>query len=411
MEQDNPPPVPESAPEPEVSPTAEETAGMAPALESPAADVPAPPAPPAVLAAADAPEDFRGLGWAFIGETGLRAGWSILIFIPLFLILTFALGTAASLIVRNIAHGKLGSGSALAAGVGELVPFLAMLLTATVVALIERRSLLAYNLQGPQRTRNFFAGFVAGFAALSMLVGALAAGGWLHFGPVALTGTSILKFALLWGITFLLVGCVEEGLFRCYLQFTLTRGINFWWALGLVAAICVDLLWRTKGNGVWGVYGIAILGVLPCFALQWLRAESAGFWQAAWVTSTFFGFIHTGNNGENWVGIFAAAAIGFVFCVSVKVTGSAWWAIGCHFSWDWAETYFYGTADSGLPAQGHLLTTNPAGNVLWSGGTDGPEGSLLVLAVILLLLIALLVSYRRKSASDAPAAAMEQQTA
>ncbi len=178
MEQDNPPPVPESAPEPEVSPTAEETAGMAPALESPAADVPAPPAPPAVLAAADAPEDFRGLGWAFIGETGLRAGWSILIFIPLFLILTFALGTAASLIVRNIAHGKLGSGSALAAGVGELVPFLAMLLTATVVALIERRSLLAYNLQGPQRTRNFFAGFVAGFAALSMLVGALAAGGY-----------------------------------------------------------------------------------------------------------------------------------------------------------------------------------------------------------------------------------------
>ena len=96
------------------------------------------------------------------------------------------------------------------------------------------------------------------------------------------------------------------------------------------------------------------------------------------------------------VGIFAAAAIGFVFCVSVRVTGSAWWAIGCHFSWDWAETYFYGTADSGLPAQGHFLSTNPAGNALWSGGADGPEGSLLVLGVILLLLAALLVIYGRK---------------
>ena len=134
------------------------------------------------------------------------------------------------------------------------------------------------------------------------------------------------------------------------------------------------------------------------------KVEGGGFWQAAWVTSTLFGFIHTGNNGENWIGIFAAAAIGFVFCVSVWVTGSAWWAIGCHAGWDWAETYFYGTADSGMQAQGHYLTSSPAGNVLWSGGTDGPEGSLLVLGAILLLLVGLLVvmggSGRRLGARD-----------
>ncbi len=58
-------------------------------------------------------------------------------------------------------------------------------------------------------------------------------GGWLHFGPVALSGAAIFRFGALWGCTFLLVGCVEEGLFRCYGLFTLTRGINFWWALGL----------------------------------------------------------------------------------------------------------------------------------------------------------------------------------
>jgi len=355
------------------------------------------------------PEEYRGMGWAFIGDNGLRAGWSVLIFVPIFFIALFALGTAASLIVRNIVHFKPGGGTALSAGIGELVPFFAMLIAAAIVGLIERRSILDFNLRGPRRLLNFFSGFAAGFAALSVLVGALAAGGWLRFGPIALTGTNILKFAALWGITFLLVGCVEEGLFRGYLQFTLTRGINFWWALAAVAGLCLDLVLRARGNGVWGVYAIALLGLLPCFALHWLRAQSAGFWQAAWVTSTLFGFIHTGNNGENWIGIFAAAAIGFVFCVSVRVTGSAWWAIGCHFAWDWAETYFYGTADSGLPAQGHFLTTNPAGNALWSGGTDGPEGSLLVLAVILLLLVALLVIYGRKR--PAPAAAMEQQTA
>ena len=104
---------------------------------------------------------------------------------------------------------------------------------------------------------------------------------------------------------------------------------------------------------------------------------------------------HTGNNGEHWVGIFAAAFIGFVFCVSVWVTGSAWWAIGCHAAWDWAETYFYGTADSGFVAPGHLFTSSPAGNPLWSGGTVGPEGSLLIIPVVLLILAWLLIFYRR----------------
>jgi membrane protease YdiL (CAAX protease family) len=130
------------------------------------------------------------------------------------------------------------------------------------------------------------------------------------------------------------------------------------------------------------------------------KTPRSGFWQAAWVTSTLFGYIHTSNNGENWIGIFAAALIGFVFCVSVWVTGSAWWAIGCHAAWDWAETFFYGTADSGMVARGHYLSSTPSGNALWSGGADGPEGSLLVLGVILLLLAALILIYGRKNAKD-----------
>jgi membrane protease YdiL (CAAX protease family) len=264
------------------------------------------------------------------------------------------------------------------------------------MAFIERRRILDYYLTGPRRIPHFLGGLVAGFLALSALVGALNWGGWLHFGPVALTGTAIFKFAAIWGVVFLLTGFFEEGVFRGYLQFTLTRGINFWWALALVGSMCLGGLLATKGQGIWGVYIIALLGLVPCLLLHLKKAEGAGFWQAAWVTSTLFGFIHTGNNGENWIGIFAAAAIGFVFCVSIRVTGSAWWAIGCHASWDWAETYFYGTADSGMVAKGHYLTTSPAGNVLWSGGADGPEGSLLVLGVILLLLVALLVIYGRK---------------
>lgn len=327
----------------------------------------------------------------------MRAGWSTAIFFAILIGLLIVLSAAAGLIAKAVLHKTFtaGSGSTpLRAIFGETALLASAIGAAAIMAVIEKRRVLDYNLTGPHRVSRFFSGLVAGFAALSALIGAMSLGGWMHFGPVALSGGQIFYYAALWGFGFLLVGFTEEGICRCYLQFTLTRGINFWWALGLVAVMCASLL-RFKGQDVWGVYGFALLGLLPCLWLYLRKSPNNQFWQATWATSTFFGFMHTGNNGENWIGIFAAALIGFVFCASIWVTGSAWWAIGCHVAWDWAETYFYGTADSGLPAKGHLLTTAPAGSVMWSGGSDGPEGSLLVLPIIVLLLIAVLVQYRR----------------
>lgn len=340
------------------------------------------------------PSPGEGLRWIFVGNQGLRAGWSVAIFAAMFLLFARAIGYV---IVRSHLAGNTNGFTPGTGFFGELVGFLAMLGAASIVALIERRRILDYNLTDPRRLPHFLSGLATGFAALSTLVGALAWGSWLHFGPTALSGSQIFKYAAAWACVFLLVGCVEEGTMRCYLLFTLTRGINFWWAVGINGAICLELIVRAKGNGVWGVYAMALLGLIPCFVLHLKNGRNAGFWQASWVTSTLFCFGHTGNNGENWIGIFAAGLIGFVFCVSVRVTGSAWWAIGCHAAWDWTETYFYGTADSGFTAQGHLLTTTATGNALWSGGTDGPEGSLLVLPLGLIVLMFLLVLYGRKA--------------
>jgi hypothetical protein len=370
---------------------------------SEAGNSPVPPAPDLY------PRYRSDLDWLLNRQGSLRAGWVIAIFILLYRLFVLIFGTVAVTLYPALVKFDYSPSTALAS---ELVPFFAMLAAAGLLSAVERRSLSEYNLGGRRRTRNFLFGLTAGFLALSTLVAALTGGGWLHFGPVALTGADVLKFGALWGCTFLVVGCFEEGIFRCFLLSTLSRSLNFWWALGVVALVCLDLVMRSKGilgivsllwlspraeiAGIWGVFAVALLGLVPCLLLELRKVEGSGFWQAAWVTSTVFGYIHTSNKGENWIGIFAAAAIGFVFCVSIWATGSAWWAIGCHAGWDWAETYFYGTADSGLPAQGHLLTTSPVGNVLWSGGTDGPEGSLLVLGIILLLLIAVLVIYGRK---------------
>jgi hypothetical protein len=359
------------------------------------------PIAPNEVSALFAPDpEYRGLRWVFIGGQGLRAGWSAAIFFILWALFTITLGTVATAIARHIPHVKSSNLTPTTMLIGEVILFLAVLGAAALVALMERRRIMDYNLRGPRPFLHFFSGIVAGFAALSALVGALEWGGWLHFGPVALSGAQIFGYAAVWGLVFLLTGFVEEGSFRGFLQFTFTRGINFWWALGTTGATCLILLFTATGNGVWGVYLAALLGLVPCLILHIRKTPQGGFWQAAWAASTLFGFIHTGNGGENWIGIFAAASIGFVFCVSVRVTGSLWWAIGCHAAWDWAETFFYGTPNSGMVASGHYLTTSPAGNALWSGGADGPEGSVLVLGVILLLLAMLLVIYgRKKSAS------------
>lgn len=356
----------------------------------------APPSPQFVL-----PPDSAGHGmrWVFYGPVGLRAGWSIVLFLAVMAGSGFCLSKSAGYVLHHVLHRTMSKSMTPGSTIfGEGMGVLAMLIAAFAVSRVEHRRVVDYNLRGPRRGAHFAQGLVAGFIALSVLVGSLAAGGWLHFGPLALSGAQIFEYAAAWGIAFLLVGCVEEGLARCYLLFTLGRGLNFWWALGLVALMCGRVVFNSKANGGWGAYAIALLGLVPCFLLQMKKSPSTGFWNAAWVTSVFFGAAHTGNGGENWIGIFAAAAIGFVFCVSVYVTGSAWWAIGCHAAWDWGETYFYGTADSGFVAQGHLLSTSPAGNILWSGGTDGPEGSLLVIGVCILLLLALLVIYGRRNA-------------
>jgi membrane protease YdiL (CAAX protease family) len=344
---------------------------------------------PALPATEDVP--YRGLRWIFIGPQGLRAGWSVIMFFILLRYLSEGVGTV--LFSVHLISGTADDFSPGPVFFGEAGALLALLIAIAIVGLMEGRGILSYNLTGTRRPQHFFVGMAAGFFALSALVGALAAGGWLHFGPIALSGTAIFRFGLLWGCVFLIGACYEEGMCRCFLLFTLTRGINYWWALGACAYLCARLAMRHHlGGNAWGVYAVILIGLFPCYVLYRRAApRSGGFWCAAWVTSAYFGYMHVSNPGETWIGIFAAAFIGFVFCVSVRLTGSAWWAIGCHAGWDWAETYFYGTADSGLSPQGSYLISHPSGNPLWSGGAVGPEGSLLVLGAILLLLAVILV--------------------
>lgn len=354
------------------------------------------PAPPAVVE----PAETRYLKWLVLGPHGVRVGWMVTLFLVLSLLFTGIFGIGLVPLATKVLHVKLGEISAASMTTSEMLEFLGILAAAFVCALIERRKVLDYNLRGPNRVLHFFVGMIGGFIALSALVGALYYGGWLHFGGVSLTGPAVVQAGILWGAAFLLTGFSEEGMTRCYMLFTLTRGLNYWWALGTVSCFSFFAFLNTHGSGAGGIYLMAGLGVIPCLLLHLRKSPSSSFWQAAWLTSTFFGYIHTFNKGETWIGIFSAAAIGFVFCVSVRLTGSAWWAIGFHAAWDWAQTFFYGTADSGFQPKGHYLTTSPTGAEFWSGGSAGPEGSVLILPTVLLTLLVLVLVYGRGRTSD-----------
>jgi hypothetical protein len=281
------------------------------------------------------------LRWVFVGREGIRAGWSALIFAGIFLGLLFGVMAVVKALVQR-GHTAGPAGSPQVALINEAIEFVILIVATWVMSRIEHKPLLHYGYQGRARGVRFVSGLAWGFLAISVLVLSLEKLGYLAIEGRALGGAAALHFALFWGGVFLLVGFFEESLLRGYLQFTLTRGLGFWW-------------------------GAILLSFL-------------------------FGFAHGHNPGESPVGLFAAGAVGLVFCLSLWYTGSLWWAVGFHAAWDWGESYFYGTADSGMVAQGHLLREHPVGKILWSGGTTGPEGSVLVFA-LLAVMAALMVAW------------------
>jgi uncharacterized protein len=128
--------------------------------------------------------------------------------------------------------------------------------------------------------------------------------------------------------------------------------------------------------------------------------KGIGFWPAAIVLSAVFGFSHLGNSGENWLGIFNASAGGLLFCLLLRRSGDLWMPIGFHASWDWTQSYFYGVADSGHVLPGHLLGSNFFGPRWLTGGTVGPEGSVLLTFLVVLFWLGISAGMRKAQYPD-----------
>jgi membrane protease YdiL (CAAX protease family) len=295
----------------------------------------------------------RDAQWIFLGDHGLRAGWGVLLFAAVLVSTQLLFRWMLHPLLQKLAHAAgfiHGANPPMPLDFILLieVPLTASALIATAfMARIEHKSPFTFGFQGRAGIIRFVSGLICGFLTISAFVGVLAKAGLLHLDGQLLHGTSAWLHALGWGVFFLIVALFEEALFRGYLQYTLTRGIGFWWG-----ALLINFL---------------------------------------------FGFSHGSNAGETPVGLISAGGIGLVLCLTLWYTGSLWWALGFHAAWDWGESYFYGTSDSGMVVKGHLFAEHPTGNILWSGGLTGPEGSLLVMPLLAIIALCVWLWWRNRT--------------
>ncbi|MGH9715194.1 MAG: lysostaphin resistance A-like protein [Candidatus Acidiferrales bacterium] len=273
----------------------------------------------------------------FLGPEGLRVVWRLVIAISLWFVLSGVLPMLViwipgvrALLTHVSARMKLTPAILLFT---DGITASAALLTALIMTRIEKRSFAAYGLPGRAAFgKRFWVGALYGFAMISLLMGLIAALHGFSVHGLSLHALSATRYGFLYFAGFITVAIFEEFAFRGYLQSTLQLAI--------------------------------------------------GFWPAAAILAVAFGAIHLGNPGEGKYGAIMAAFFGLLAAFTLRRTGSIWFAIGLHTMWDWGETFFYSVRDSGVPAAGHLMNSGFHGPTWLTGGTVGPEGSLIVFGVL-----------------------------
>jgi uncharacterized protein len=286
----------------------------------------------------DPPPFERAVRRIFLGPEGLRPLWRLVVAVGLYNLLLFVIEALLATDPAIWAWMRGRSRSVLTPGVlifSESIRVMAAIATAVLMLQVEDRSFRDYGLPWSAAFgKRLWQGAAYGLALLSALMASIAALGGFSLGGFALDGAAAIRDGVLYLLAFLLVGFFEESVFRGYMQATL--------------------------------------------------AEEIGFWPAAFVLSTCFGLMHIRNAGEAKPGLLLAGCFGLLAAFSLRRTGTIWFGIGMHAAWDWGESYFFGVPNSGVPAAGHLTASSLRGPTWLTGGSVGPEGSLLVFAVMII---------------------------
>jgi len=297
---------------------------------------------------------FSGIGSVFVGPNSLRAGWRFLLFVLGIELAEYLLREPLISFLGRQLGIRLDELSAPSLFIEELVGFLIVLLVTGIAAFFERRRVDDYGLPVSQAFGLlFWKGMLAGLLVVIFVAGAMIVSGAMQVHGLALNGTALLWFGLLWLGANLLVGLNEEYLFRGY---------------------ALQALWR-----------------------------GAGFWPAAIVTTTIFAGLHMSKPHENAMDIGMIFILGLAICLSVQRTGTLWWAVGWHAAFDFGQFFLIGTHNGGQAPVGHLLAVTFDGPALLNGGELGTEASIFMVPAAIATFIYVIWFLRGEKGESKPA--------
>lgn len=111
--------------------------------------------------------------------------------------------------------------------------------------------------------------------------------------------------------------------------------------------------------------------------------EWVGSWLAIGISAALFGLMHLPNPQATMVSSAAIALeAGVMLAAAYMVTRRVWLAIGIHVGWNFTQSGVFGVAASGVESTGYFKG-DLHGTPILSGGTFGPEASIIAVVVCL----------------------------
>jgi membrane protease YdiL (CAAX protease family) len=205
------------------------------------------------------------------------------------------------------------------------------------------------------------------------------------------------------------VGLAFHGRWKAELGMGIALGAIMILAIGLLEGLlgAADFSWMLSAAAsprhilIWAVFSLALFCVAGtaeelCFRgypFQRL-VDSIGPVGAVVVFSALFGLVHLGNRSHTWLSTLNTMLVGVTLSVAYLRTRALWLPIGLHVSWNVVQGYALGFPVSGIMLPAALARPEIHGALWLTGGSYGPEGSLLSTGVVALGTVYLLLSKR-----------------
>lgn len=153
----------------------------------------------------------------------------------------------------------------------------------------------------------------------------------------------------------------------------------------LAPAISWSLLLMVFANYLLVAIGEEV--VFRGFIFRMIR-DRFGFISALIVSSLAFGLIHLSNPGATlWSSIAISIEAGLLLGATYQYSRSLWLPIGIHWAWNFSQGNIYGFLVSGCESSESIFNSVLSGSELITGGTFGPEASIITIILGLLFSI------------------------